>query len=58
VPDVSVAEHSAHIVVRPLKPVVSLALALAEHRNKPPAPALDIVRRALLDLRAQKSARA
>jgi len=54
VPDVSVAEHSHFIIVRPLKPAVPSTLALAEHRNKPPAPALDIVRRALLNLRADK----
>jgi len=58
VPDISVTEHSPHIIVRPLKPVVPLALALAEHRNKPPSAALDIVRRALLNLRTQKKLRA
>ena len=51
VPDVSVAEPSPDIVVRPLKPPVPSTLALVEHRNKPNEPALDIVRRALLELR-------
>ena len=51
VPDVSVAEPSPDIIVRPLKPPVPSTLALVEHRNKPNEPALDIVRRALLGLR-------
>lgn len=54
VPDVSVVHHSPDIVVRPLRPAVPATLALAEHRNKPNTPALDIVRRALLQLRARK----
>jgi DNA-binding transcriptional LysR family regulator len=52
VPDVSVAEESSAFIVRPLRPSVPCTLALIEHRNKPGDPALDIVRKALLELRA------
>jgi DNA-binding transcriptional LysR family regulator len=51
VPDVSVADESSGLVVRPLRPSVPCTLALIEHRNKPGEPALDIVRKALLELR-------
>jgi hypothetical protein len=52
VPEVSVAMHSSDFIVRPLRPSLSRTLALIEHRNKPNEPALEIVREALLDLRA------
>jgi DNA-binding transcriptional LysR family regulator len=51
VPDVAVAEPSAEIVVRPLKPALPCTLGLVERRNKPSEPALEIVRNALLALR-------
>jgi hypothetical protein len=38
--------------VRALQPPLTRTLALIEHRNKPNEPALDIVRNALLTLRA------
>ena len=37
--------------MRPLQPPVPCTLALIEHRNKPDEPALEIVRKALLELR-------
>jgi DNA-binding transcriptional LysR family regulator len=52
VPDVTVAAPSPNIIVRPLRPPVASTLALIEHRNKPSEPALEIVRNALLELRA------
>jgi DNA-binding transcriptional LysR family regulator len=52
VPDVAVAESSPDIVVRPLNPPLPCTLALIEHRNKSNEPALEIVRKALLELRA------
>jgi len=52
VPDVSVAEPLPDIAVRPLKPALPCTLALIEHRNKLNEPALEIVRNALLELRA------
>jgi DNA-binding transcriptional LysR family regulator len=52
VPDVAVAEPTRDIVVRPLKPALPCTLALIEHRNKPSDPALDIVRNAVLELKA------
>ena len=52
VPDVAVAESTRDIVVRPLKPALPCTLALIEHRNKPGDPALDIVRNAVLELKA------
>jgi DNA-binding transcriptional LysR family regulator len=52
VPDVAVARHSPDIIVRPLRPPLPCTLALIEHRNKPNEPALEIVRNALLGLRA------
>jgi DNA-binding transcriptional LysR family regulator len=51
VPDVAVAKPTRRLVVRPLQPQVPCTLALIEHRNKPAEPALDIVRKALLELR-------
>ncbi len=51
VPDVSVAEESPDIVVRPLDPPIPCTLALAEHRCKANEPALEIVRNALLGLK-------
>jgi DNA-binding transcriptional LysR family regulator len=51
VPDVSVAGRSADLIVRPLRPRLPCALGLIEHRAKPNAPALEIVRNALLGLR-------
>jgi len=52
VPEMVVAGHDPDIVVRPLRPSLSRTLALIEHRNKPNEPALQIVRNALLALRA------
>ena len=51
VPDVAVAGRAPDIIVRPLQPPVPCTLALIEHRNKPDEPALEIVRKALLELR-------
>jgi DNA-binding transcriptional LysR family regulator len=51
VPDVAVIEPNPDIIVRPLNPPLPCTLALIEHRNKPNAPALEIVRAALLTLR-------
>ena len=50
VPDVAVAKPPPGIIVRPLEPAVPSTLALAEHRNKPNDPALEIVREALMGL--------
>ena len=52
VPEVAVAMHMSDFIVRPLRPPLTRTLALIEHRNKPNEPALDIVRNALLGLRA------
>lgn len=52
VPDVAVAQSTPNYVVRPLKPPMPCTLGLIELRNKPGGPALDIVRRELLELRA------
>jgi DNA-binding transcriptional LysR family regulator len=54
VPEVAVAKPTPDIIVRPLKPGLSRTLALIEHRNKPSEPALEIVRNALLTLRADE----
>jgi DNA-binding transcriptional LysR family regulator len=51
VPEVAVAKRAAGIVVRPLRPPLARTLALIEHASKPNAPALEIVRNALLTLR-------
>ena len=51
VPDVAVVKRTTDLVVRPLRPRVPCTLALVEHRAKPNAPALEIVRNALLGLR-------
>ena len=53
VPDVAVAERRPRLIVRPLQPPVPCTLALVEQRNKPDGPALEIVRKALLELRQQ-----
>lgn len=50
VPEVAVA--TTDLIVRPLRPPLQRTLALIEHRNKPNEPALEIVRSALLALRA------
>jgi len=52
VPEVTVAMHMSDFIVRPLRPPLTRTLALVEHRNKPNEPALEIVRNALLTLRA------
>jgi DNA-binding transcriptional LysR family regulator len=52
VPEVAVAMHMSDFIVRPLRPPLTRTLALIEHRNKPNEPALEIVRNALLALRA------
>ena len=56
VPEVAVAMHMADFIVRPLRPPLARTLALVEHRNKPNEPALEIVRNALLTLRATDAA--
>lgn len=57
VPDVAVAERSSDLIVRPLRPPVPSTLALIEHRNKPDAAGLEVVRNALLGLRADREIR-
>jgi DNA-binding transcriptional LysR family regulator len=52
VPEVAVAARMPDIMVRPLRPQLPATLALIEHRSKPNEPALEIVRNALLALRA------
>jgi DNA-binding transcriptional LysR family regulator len=52
VPEAAVAMHMSDFIVRPLLPPLRRTLALIEHRNKPNEPALEIVRNALLALRA------
>jgi DNA-binding transcriptional LysR family regulator len=52
VPDVAVRKRNRDLIVRPLRPQVPCTLALIEHENKPRASALEIVRDALLGLRA------
>jgi DNA-binding transcriptional LysR family regulator len=52
VPDVAVAEPNPELIVRPLKPALPCTLGLLEHRFKQTAPAIQIVRDALLTLRA------
>jgi DNA-binding transcriptional LysR family regulator len=52
VPEVAIAQHMSDFIVRTLQPPLARTLALIEHRNKPNEPALDIVRGALLSLRA------
>ena len=52
VPDVAAVEPTPDFLVRPLSPALPCTLALIEHRNKPDHPALDIVRSALLGLKA------
>jgi DNA-binding transcriptional LysR family regulator len=51
VPEMAVAKHAPDLIVRPLRPALSRTLTLIERHNKPNAPALDIVRTALLSLR-------
>lgn len=55
VPEVAVAMHMSDFIVRPLRPPLTRTLALIEHRNKPNEPALEIVRNALLTLRATEA---
>jgi DNA-binding transcriptional LysR family regulator len=57
VPDIAVAQRG-DLIVRPLQPAVPSILALIEHRNKTGGLALDIVRKALLELRASATAAA
>jgi DNA-binding transcriptional LysR family regulator len=52
VPEISVGTHVSDFIVRPLRPSLSRMLALIEHRNKPNELALQVVRNALLALRA------
>ncbi|SDR16346.1 transcriptional regulator, LysR family [Rhizobiales bacterium GAS191] len=52
VPDVAVAQPMPDVIVRPLQPPLPCTLALIEHSSKPNEPALEIVRNALLELRA------
>jgi hypothetical protein len=51
VPDVAVGQGEVDLIVRPLRPPVPCTLALIEHRNKPNEPALEIVRKAILELK-------
>jgi DNA-binding transcriptional LysR family regulator len=53
VPEAAITRHKAGFMVRPLKPPLGRTLGLIEHRNKPNDPALEIVRNALLGLRAE-----
>jgi DNA-binding transcriptional LysR family regulator len=53
VPDVAIAEREVGLVVRALRPPVPCTLALVEHRNKANDPALEIVRKALLELKVE-----
>jgi DNA-binding transcriptional LysR family regulator len=53
VPEVAVAGRMPGLIVRPLRPALPSALGLIERRDMPVEPALDIVRRALLDLRTE-----
>src|SRR5439155_3840019 len=55
VPEVAIASHMSDFIVRPLLPPLARTLALIEHRNKPNAPALEIVRNALLALQASEA---
>jgi DNA-binding transcriptional LysR family regulator len=50
VPDIAIAEQE-DLIVRPLQPAVPSTLALIEHRNQTGGLALEIVRKALLELR-------
>jgi len=52
VPDVAVVEPVPNAVVRPLRPAMPCTLALIERRDKTIDSALDVVRAALLELRA------
>jgi DNA-binding transcriptional LysR family regulator len=58
VPELAVAMPLPDIIVRPLRPALSSTMALVDHRNKPNEPALEIVRTALLGLRAGKEPKA
>jgi DNA-binding transcriptional LysR family regulator len=51
VPDVAVGQGEVDLIVRPLRPPVPCTLALIEHRNKPNERALEIVRKAILELK-------
>jgi DNA-binding transcriptional LysR family regulator len=55
VPEVAIALHLSDFIVRPLEPPLTRTLALIEHRNKPNEPGLEIVRNALLGLRAAEA---
>jgi len=52
VPEAAIPHRSSDISVRPLQPPLQRTLALIQHRNKPNELALEIVRNALLMLRA------
>lgn len=56
VPEISVAGGVPGIIVRPLDPPLPYTLALIERRDMPAEPALEIVRDALLELRAEGGA--
>jgi len=51
-PEVAVNANMPNIILRPLRPPLMRTLALIEHRNKPNELALQIVRKALLELAA------
>jgi DNA-binding transcriptional LysR family regulator len=53
VPEVAVAGRWPGIVTRPLRPELPYTLGLAERRDMPAEPALDIVRKTLLTLRTE-----
>lgn len=52
VPRSVAADLPSDVLVRPLRPAIMRRGALIEHRNKPNDPALEIVRNALLELKA------
>jgi len=54
VPEIALAKHRSDFIVRALQPPLLRMLALVEHHNKANEPALQIVRSALLALRAEK----
>jgi len=56
-PEIAVRGNIPNITLRPLRPPIVRTLALIEHRNKPNERALEIVRDALLQLRAPMAAK-
>jgi DNA-binding transcriptional LysR family regulator len=56
-PEVAMDGNMTNVIVRPLRPPLVRTLALIEHRNKPNGPALEIVRKALLELAIPRPAK-